>query len=425
MKPINGNLITLCVAVAVLSATAHAGVDQVTIDSGKVQGRIEGSVVSFKGIPFASPPVGENRWRAPQPVHPWTDVRPAMEYGPDCMQNPFPGDAAPLGVAPREDCLYVSVWAPAARSGQKLAVMVWIYGGGFVNGGSSPAVYSGSHFAERGVVLISFNYRLGRFGFFAHPALTKENPDGPLGNYAYLDQIAALQWVQRNAASFGGDPGNVTIFGESAGGVSVLTLLTSPMAHGLFHKAIVESGGGRSNLLFAQKSLQQGEAVGVAFAKANGITGEDEAALKALRDLPADTVVNKLNMATMGAAAATYCGPMIDGKIVVETADQAFRAGHEAKVPLIAGANSADIGFSFAKSFDDVYAPFGEDRKKAEAAWNAQGDANVRTVASAVAMDTMMVEPARHAASTNVKGIEAITNAMYSRSFMRRARGVS
>jgi para-nitrobenzyl esterase len=395
MKPINGNLIALCVVGAVFSMAAHAGVDQVTIDSGKVQGRIEGAVVSFKGIPFAGPPVGVNRWRAPQPVHPWTDVRPATEYGPDCMQNPFPGDAAPLGVAPREDCLYANVWAPAARGGQKLAVMVWIYGGGFVNGGSSPAVYSGAHFAERGVVLISFNYRLGRFGFFAHPALTNENPAGPLGNYAYLDQIAALQWVQRNAASFGGDPGNVTIFGESAGGMSVLMLLTSPMAHGLFQKAIVESGGGRSNLLLPPKSLQQGEAAGVAFAKANGITGEDEAALKALRDLPADTVVNKLNMATMGAAAATYAGPMIDGKIVVETADQAFRAGHEAKVPLIAGANSADIGFSFAKSFDEVYAPFGDDRKKAEAAWNAQGDATVSTVRSAVAMDSMMVEPAR------------------------------
>ena len=395
MSALKGNLIMFCVAAALLSRTAQGAVDQVTIDSGQVKGRIEGSVVSFKGIPFADPPVGANRWRAPQPVHPWRVVRQATEYGADCMQNPFPGDAAPLGVTPREDCLYANVWAPATRTSQKLAVMVWIYGGGFVNGGSSPAVYSGSHFAERGVVLISFNYRVGRFGFFAHPALTRENPTGPLGNYAYLDQIAALEWVRRNAAAFGGDPANVTIFGESAGGGSVLMLLTSPMAHGLFQKAIIESGGGRSNRVFPQKSLQEGEAVGVAFAKANGITGEDEAALKALRDLPADTVVNKLNMATMGAAAGTYAGPMVDGKIVVETPDKAFRAGHQAKVPLIAGANSADIGFSMAKTFDDVYAPFGDNRKKAEAAWNAEGSTNVRTVGSAVAMDTMMVEPAR------------------------------
>ena len=174
-------------------------------------------MLSFKGIPFAAPPVGDLRWKPPQPVTPWTGVRPATAYGSDCMQLPFPGDAAPLGTPPAEDCLVVNVWRPADAS-TKLPVMVWIYGGGFVNGGSSPAVYDGSQFAKRGVVLVSFNYRVGRFGFFAHPALTKESPNGPLGNYAFLDQIAALKWVQKNIAAFGGDAGNVTIFGESAGG---------------------------------------------------------------------------------------------------------------------------------------------------------------------------------------------------------------
>lgn len=366
--------------------------DRVKIDTGELQGKTEGKIVSFKGIPFAAPPVGDNRWRPPQPVQPWTGVRPALEYGSDCMQLPFPGDAAPLGVTPREDCLYVNVWAPAEGGAAKLPVMVWIYGGGFVNGGSSPAVYSGAHFAERGIVLISFNYRLGRFGFFAHPALTKEDPSGLLGNYGYMDQIAALKWVQRNAAAFGGDANNVTVFGESAGGGSVLMLLTSPLARGLFQKAIIESGGGRSTLM-APRPLKSVEAIGLAFAKEAGITGEDAAALKALRALPAERVVNGLNMASMNSP--TYAGPMIDGQIVVETPEEAFRAGHQAKVPLIAGANSADIGFSFAKTFDEVYQPFGVNRPQAEAAWNAEKTTNVRAVAFAIAADRMMVEPAR------------------------------
>ena len=160
--------------------------------------------------------------------------------------------------------------------------MVWIYGGGFVNGGSSPAVYDGSQFAKRGVVFVSFNYRVGRFGFFAHPALSKEPHEGPLGNYGYMDQIAAMRWVQANIAAFGGDPRNVTVFGESAGGASVLMLLTSPLAKGLFHKAIIESGGGRDGLFptrFLKNAAPGGnpsaEDVGVAFAKANGITGDD------------------------------------------------------------------------------------------------------------------------------------------------------
>lgn len=332
--------------ILITALQANAAVDQVRIETGQLQGGVEGQVVSFKGIPFAAPPVGVNRWRPPQPVQPWTGVRPALDYGSDCMQLPFPGDAAPLGVTPREDCLYLNVWTPAARGGGKLPVMVWIYGGGFVNGGSSPAVYSGAHFAERGVVLISFNYRLGRFGFFAHPALTKADPSGQLGNYGYMDQIAALKWVQRNAAAFGGDPGEVTVFGESAGGGSVLMLLTSPLTRGLFQKAIIESGGGRTMLTGSRRlresvgSVQSAEAVGLAFAKEAGITGANAAALEALRALPAERIVNGLNMATMDTP--TYSGPMIDGKIVVETPEQAFRAGHECKVPLMAGANSSD-----------------------------------------------------------------------------------
>lgn len=385
---------------AAAAATVWAAPDEAKTDSGRVKGAVQNGVVSFKGIPFAQPPVGELRWRPPQAVKPWTGVRPAVEYASDCMQKPFPGDAAPLGTPPAEDCLYVNVWAPEKAPSKKMAVMVWIYGGGFVNGGSSPAVYDGSQFARRGVVLVSFNYRLGRFGFFAHPALTKEGAGGPVGNYGYMDQIAALQWVKRNIAAFGGDPSNVTIFGESAGGGSVLTLMTSPMAKGLFHKAIVESGGGRTLLLgprYLDKPGPQGqpsaEAVGVAFGKSVGIPGEDAAALAALRKLPADQVVAGLNMASMNTP--TYAGPMVDGKVVVESPAEAYAAGRGAKVPFMAGANSADIGFAFAKSKDELFAPLGPDAAKAKALYDPDGSLPLQRVAMTFAADQMMVEPAR------------------------------
>jgi para-nitrobenzyl esterase len=379
---------------------ACAASDTVKLDTGRVQGAVHDGVLAFKGIPFAAPPVGDLRWRAPQPAKAWTGVRSATSYAADCAQKPFPGDAAPLGTPPAEDCLYLNVWLPAAAPVGRLPVMVWIYGGGFVNGGSSPAVYDGSAFARRGVAFVSFNYRLGRFGFFGHPALTKESPDGPLGNYGYLDQIAALHWVQRNIAAFGGDPRNVTIFGESAGGGSVLTLLTSPMAKGLFHKAIVESGGGRT-LLMGQRYLSKtgpdgtpsAESVGVAFAKANGIEGTDAAALAALRKLPADAVVAGLNMASM--MTPTYAGPMIDGRVVVESPAEAYAAGRGARVPLIAGANSADIGFPAGRTLDEFLAPFGADREKAHAAYDPAGTAKPIEIGIAIAADRMMIEPAR------------------------------
>ena len=377
------------------SASAEPFPDQVKIDSGALAGAVDGGVLSFKGVPFARPPVGDLRWRAPQPAAHWQGVRQATQYGHDCMQKPFPSDAAPLGTDPAEDCLVLNVWRPAGRTSGKLPVMVWIYGGGFVNGGSSPAVYDGGQFAKHGVVFVSFNYRLGRFGFFAFPALTKETPKGPLGNYAYMDQIAALHWVKRNIAAFGGDPDNVTVFGESAGGGSVHMLLTSPMARGLFQKAIIESGGGRGSLL-AAKRIPEAEKVGVALAEKNGIKGDGPEALAALRRLPAGALVDGLNMASMGPAAATYVGgPIMDGQIVTETPDQAYRAGHQAKVPVMIGANSMDIGFSFARSMDEVLAPFGADKDKARAAYDPDNTGDARAVGSRVAMDQLMIEPAR------------------------------
>jgi para-nitrobenzyl esterase len=328
------------------AGSAAPDITQANVDTGQVQGTRQGDVVSFKGIPFAAPPVGPLRWRPPQPVTSWLGVRPAGSYGPDCMQVPFPSDAAPLGVKPAEDCLYLNVWVPAERAQEKLPVFVWIYGGGFVNGGSSPAVYDGSAFARQGVAFVSFNYRLGRFGFFAHPALTAEQSAGPLGNYAIMDQIAALKWVQRNIAAFGGDPHNVTLCGESAGGMSVHILMTSPAATGLFNKAIVQSGGGRPNI-FHDRRLQGGphsaEALGVAFARREGIKGQGADALRKLRELPAETLAKNLNLANKDDP--TYVGgPLIDGQILPANPARLYAAGKGARVPVMIGATSADIG---------------------------------------------------------------------------------
>lgn len=323
-------------------ALAAPAVPVATIDSGKVEGKVDAGIASWKGIPFAAPPVGSLRWRAPQPVQPWSATRQATHYAADCMQLPFPSDAAPLGTRPDEDCLYLNVWKPAAGQA-KLPVLVWIYGGGFVNGGSSPPTYSGAELAKQGVVVISFNYRIGRFGFFAHPQLTREAGAGtPLGNYGFMDQIAALQWIKRNAAAFGGDPDNVTISGESAGGMSVNTLLTSPLSQGLFAKAVVMSGGDGGT---APTPLAGVEKIGQDFAAGKGIARDDPKALEKLRALPAEQVVDGMNLATFRqpAAAATYHGPFVDGKLAIDSG-AAFAAGRMHKVPVMIGATSADIG---------------------------------------------------------------------------------
>lgn len=409
LKAVSKFGIVVCGALLIsapIAAVAQA--DRAITESGQLKGTIQNGVVSFKGVPFAAPPVGALRWRPPQPVERWSGVRAATDYAPDCMQLPFPSDAAPVGAGGlSENCLYVNVWKPAAHSAKKLPVLVWIYGGGFVNGGSSPAVYDGTQFAERGVVFVSFNYRVGRFGFFGFPALTQENPEELHGNYGYMDQIAALKWVQRNIAAFGGDPGQVTIQGESAGGGSVLTLLTSPLSQGLFQRAIIESGGGRDLLMgerFLSKTSPQGtpsaEAIGVKFAESNGITGTGADALADLRKLPAEKVVAGLNMATMGPAAATYCGPMLDGTIVRESPQSAMVAGRWAKVPVMIGANSLDIGFPRGHTIDELFAPFGADSEQAKAAFNPDHSDNVMLVGIRIASVQMMIEPSRFVAQT-------------------------
>lgn len=323
------------------SAIARGEPEIVTIDTGSIRGATADGVSSWKGVPFAAPPVGSLRWRAPQPAAPWTEMRDARAYGHDCMQLPFPSDAAPLGAPPAEDCLYANVWKPVVGK-RKLPVLVWIYGGGFVNGGSSPPTYAGTELAKQGILVVSFNYRLGRFGTFAHPQLRAAREDGtPSANFGYMDQVAALQWVQRNVAAFGGDPANVTIVGESAGGISVHALVTSPIAKGLFTRAVVQSGG---PIALGDATPAAAEAAGVAFAASKGIAPDDPGALVKLRALSADAVTDGLNLANRPTTGpVTYSPPTVDGRYAVDSL-KAYRTGVFNRVPMMVGATSDDIG---------------------------------------------------------------------------------
>jgi para-nitrobenzyl esterase len=408
------------VGTAVLSQTQPV----VRVDSGELQGVVEDGVASFKGIPFAAPPVGELRWRPPQPSAKWTGVRQAVEFGANCMQGRFgppQGAGARAGApaaqgtppavqGPSEDCLFLNVWRPADLTARNLPVMVWIHGGGFTGGSGASPNTSGAQFARQGVVLVSFNYRLGRFGFFAFPALSRERPDETKGNYAYMDQIAALQWVQRNIAAFGGDPNNVTIFGFSAGGVSVHSLLASPMARGLFHKAIAESGGSRDSVLTARPMRADGvdpnypvsaETIGTNFARSMGIEGTDQAALARLRALSAEEVLR-------GAAAPAGAGgpqiettPILDGKLVTETAETAYKARRQPRVPILLGSNSADTAGNRirATTKEQLFARFGQWSAQAKAAYDPDGSTDLAVLVSRANDDFGQAEPARFAAT--------------------------
>ena len=367
---------------------------------GEVSGFSDSVADTFLGIPYAAPPIGPLRWRAPQPSARWAEVRPAEQYGNDCMQEPFPSDAAPLGTIPAENCLVANVWRPkGTKTGAKLPVLVWIYGGGEVNGGASPAVYSGKAFARDGIVFVSFNYRLGRFGFFGFPELSRQNrDDGMLVNYGALDVIEALRWVRRNIAAFGGDPSQVTIYGQSAGAGMVSMLMTTPLAKDLFARAIIQSGG---STWMERPPLQAAVDAGVAFARRWGIEGTDSVALDKLRALSAQQVTDGIHIGTKSAQATTFSGPVTDGRIIPETLRAATVANREAKVPLLIGSTTADnYGVMQAKSFEDALSStFAKVSEQARKAYTSDITADPAFVLRQMGRDMSYAEAARFLAT--------------------------
>jgi para-nitrobenzyl esterase len=329
-------LVTAAAALALATIGAQAaGAPQVKTASGTVEGAMsgDGKIHAFLGMPFAAPPVGELRWQAPRPPVAWDGVRQAATFGHRCMQGRIFDDMI-FRDEPSEDCLYINVWTPATGA-DRLPVMVWIYGGGFQAGSSSEPRQDGETLAGKGVVVVSFNYRLGVFGFFAHSELTKESAQHASGNYGLLDQIAALQWVKTNIAAFGGDPGNVTIFGESAGSFAVSALMASPLAQGLFHRAIGESGAffSRGGGPLAPSDLAASEATGAKFAESLGATS-----LAALRAKPADEL-----MQTALKGPGRWFSPTIDGHVLPQPPQVIYGQGKQSHVPLLAGWNADEI----------------------------------------------------------------------------------
>jgi para-nitrobenzyl esterase len=323
----------LLVATAALAAIPA----QIKTDKGTVEGEstADGKVMAFKGIPYAAPPIGNLRWAPPAPAEPWTGVRSAHDFGYHCVQSVTYPDMAFHDPGPSEDCLTLNVWTPADSPSAKLPVMVWIYGGGLSAGATSERRQDGQYLAHRNVVVVSMNYRLGVFGFFTHPELAAESPHHAAGNYGFMDQLAALQWVKANVSAFGGDPNNVTIFGESAGSSSVSTHIASPLSRGLFQHGIGESGGAVASGRGPNPTLEQREKTDVGFALATWGTSK----LSELRRIPTEDIIRPV----MKNTPAPHFGAVVDGWFLPKSVGEIYAAGEQAHVPLLAGWNADEV----------------------------------------------------------------------------------
>lgn len=319
--------------------------DPLTVTGGQVAGSVSASGIrSYLGVPFAAPPVRDLRWRPPIPAPAWSGVRQAVAYPPMCPQGMRgPGQNHYFGAEPTsEDCLYVNIWSPpAAPQASPRPVVVWIYGGAFSGGSASMMWARGEHLAEKGVISISLNYRLGALGFMAHPELSTESGRGASGNYGFMDQVAALKWVQDNVAAFGGDPANVTVIGQSAGSMSISALQASPLAAGLFHRAIGLSGNVVGSGATSLRSAQSAEAAGIALQAELGVSSVAE-----MRRLPADRIVGVRGIRT---------GPSIDGYFMPQAPREIYEAGEANDVALFIGF-TRDEAFSPLSSGDDAAA---------------------------------------------------------------------
>jgi para-nitrobenzyl esterase len=326
-------LVASTVAVKSQNVTPES-TDIVKISDGTLAGlrSDDNQIISFKGIPFAAPPVGDGRWKAPQPVVKWTGIKTCYSYSASPMQpKPVPFNVytaeflipeEPIG----EDCLYLNVWKHMEPSKDMRPVFVWIYGGGFNSGGASVPLYDGEAMARKGVIFVSINYRVGIFGFFSHPELTKESPNNASGNYGLMDQIAALKWIQNNIEAFGGDKNNVTIAGQSAGSMSVNCLVVSPLARGLFHKAIAESG---ANLLPTSP------------VNTSSLVAEESKGLKVGSSLntPSVSALRSLSAQYLQDNVKERFGPIVDGYVLPQSISKIFSMGKQADVPLLTGWN--------------------------------------------------------------------------------------
>ncbi|QRR02493.1 carboxylesterase/lipase family protein [Dyadobacter sandarakinus] len=354
-----------------------------------VNGTVEGvqeqsGIRAFKGIPFAAPPVGALRWREPQPVKNWQGVRKTIKFGPRAMQNAVFGDMGFRSDGMSEDCLYLNVWTPAKSAKEKLPVLVYFYGGGFVAGDGSEGRYDGESMAQKGIVSLTVNYRLGVFGFYASEDLTKESPHKASGNYGYLDQAAALAWVKNNIAAFGGDPNRVTIAGESAGSLSVSALMASPLSKNLFAAAIGESGSVLGTL--PPVPLSQAEQAGAKFNEQLG-----KKTLTDMRAIPAEELLK----ATAGPGVPRFSSA-VDGYFFPEPPLKTFREGRQSQVPLLAGWNTEEMNYRMvlgkeaptaANYTTAVQKLYGEQAEKVLKEYSASSDEEVEQVATDLAGD--------------------------------------